>query len=156
MVKIGDEAPDFETTDHRGERFRLKELRGKYVVLYFYPKALTTGCTREGIRFNELLEEFKKLGAEVIGASTDPVEANRRFAEKYNFKFKLLSDPSGAVARAYGVLREDSLTAERTTFIIDPEGRVKAILSNIRPAEKHADEALRVVRELIESRTQVH
>jgi len=156
LVKIGDEAPDFEASDHRGEPFRLRELRGRYVVLYFYPKALTTGCTREGIRFNELLEEFKKLGAEVIGASTDPVEANRKFAEKYNFKFRLISDPSGAVARAYGVLREESFTVERTTFIIDPEGRVKAVLSNIRPAEKHADEALRVVRELVKSRTRTY
>jgi peroxiredoxin Q/BCP len=116
---------------------------------------MTSGCTREGIRFNELLEEFKKLGVEVVGASTDPVDVNRKFAENYDFKFKLLSDTRGVVARAYGVLKEDSFTAERTTFIIDPEGRIRAILSNIRPAEKHADEALRIVRELVEAKNQV-
>ncbi len=151
MVKVGDEAPDFEAVDHRGTPIRLSSFKGKYVVLYFYPKALTAGCTREGIRFNELLEEFRKLEAEVIGVSTDPIEVNRKFAEKYNFKFRLVSDPTGSIARVYGVLREDSFTAERTTFIIDPEGRVRAILSNIRPAEKHADEALRIVRELVGS-----
>jgi peroxiredoxin Q/BCP len=155
MVKAGDIAPDFEALDHNGETFRLSNLRGRYVVLYFYPKAMTSGCTREGIRFNELLEEFKKLGVEVVGASTDPVDVNRKFAEKYDFKFKLLSDTRGVIARAYGVLREDSFTAERTTFIIDPEGRIRAILSNIKPAEKHADEALRIVRELVEAKKQV-
>jgi len=148
LPQEGDFAPDFEGVDHEGKKFRLGSLRGRLVVLYFYPKAMTPGCTREGVRFNELIEEFRRLGAEVVGVSTDPPEVNRKFAERHGFKFRLISDTTGSIARAYGVLREDSFTAERTTFIIDADGRIRAVLSNIRPAEKHADEALRIVTEL--------
>lgn len=152
MVREGDLAPDFEAVEVNGGKLRLSSLRGRYVILYFYPKAMTPGCTREGIRFNELIEEFKELGVEVIGISTDPIDVNRRFSERHGFKFKIISDVDGSISRAYGVLREDSFTAERTTFIIDPEGRVRAVLANIRPAEKHADEALRVVKSLVEAK----
>ena len=150
MVEVGGPAPDFEATAHTGERVRLSDFKGRIVVLYFYPRAMTPGCTREGVRFNELLGEFEKLGAVVLGVSTDPVEVNRRFAERMGFKFKLLSDPEGNIARTYGVLRGEgkSLSAERVTFVIDREGRVRAVLRNIRPAEKHADLALEEVRKL--------
>ena len=102
----GQEAPDFEAVLHTGEKIRLSDLRGKIVVLYFYPRAMTSGCTREAKRFNELLDEFKELGAIVLGASTDPVERNKRFAEKLGLRFKLISDPEGEIARLYGVLKE--------------------------------------------------
>mgnify|MGYP001770621251 CR=1 FL=1 len=148
MASVGEQAPEIEGVDVNGNPFKLSSLRGKFVVLYFYPKAMTPGCTREGIRFNELIEEFRKLEAEVVGVSTDPPDVNRRFAEKHGFKFRLVSDTKGSIAKAYGVLREDSFTAERTTFIIDPNGVIRAVLSNIRPAEKHADEALRILKEL--------
>ncbi|MCX8196530.1 MAG: peroxiredoxin [Acidilobaceae archaeon] len=148
MVSKGDMAPDFEVLDHTGSKFRLSSERGKVVVLYFYPKAMTSGCTREGLRFNELLEEFEKLGARVYGISTDSVEDNRKFAELQGFRFRLLCDVGGSAARAYGVYKEGSGTAERVTFVIDEQGRVVEVLRNIRPAERHADEALRVVREL--------
>ncbi len=150
MVEVGGPAPDFEATAHTGEKVRLGDFKGRIVVLYFYPRAMTPGCTREGVRFNELLEEFERLGAVVLGVSTDPVEVNRRFAERMGFKFKLLSDPEGNIARTYGVLRGEgkSLSAERVTFVIDREGRVRAVLRNIRPAEKHADLALEEVRKL--------
>ncbi len=149
-VEPGSEAPDFEATAHTGERIRLSDLRGRIVVLYFYPRAMTPGCTREGVRFNELIDEFEKLGAVVLGISTDPVDVNRRFAERMGFRFKLLSDPDGRIAEAYGVLRRSGseLSAERVTFVIDDEGRVRAVLRNIRPAEKHADLALEEVRKL--------
>ncbi len=151
MLNVGDPAPDFELPAHTGEIVRLKDLMGKIVVLYFYPRAMTSGCTREGIRFNELLEEFEKLGAVVLGVSTDPVEANRRFADKYGFRFLLLSDVEGEVSEKYGVLRitrGGRKAAKRTTFIIDSDGRIAAILKNIRPAEKHADMALEHVKKL--------
>ena len=150
MVSVGEPAPDFEAVTHTGERFRLSSLRGRIVVLYFYPRAMTSGCTREAQRFNELLEEFEKLGAVVVGVSTDPPERNRRFAEKLGLRFTLVSDPEGEVARLYGVLKEGTKrpSAKRVTFVIDAEGVVRERLENIRPAEKHADLALEAVRRL--------
>ncbi len=150
-LKPGDEAPDFELPSHTGDKVRLSNYRGRVVVLYFYPRAMTPGCTREGIRFNELYNEFEKLGAVVLGVSTDPVDKNRKFAEKYGFQFPLLSDVDGRVSELYGVLEvrgKGVKSSRRTTFIIDAEGRIARILENIRPAEKHADLALEEVRKL--------
>ncbi len=146
----GTPAPDFELPSHTGEKVRLSSLRGRIVILYFYPRAMTPGCTRETVRFNELRGEFQELGAVVLGVSTDPVERNERFAEKHGVGFPLLSDPEGRVARLYGVLREGRSRprAERVTFIIDEEGVIREVLRNIRPAEKHADLALEAVRRL--------
>ncbi len=151
-VEVGARAPSFEAVTHTGEKIRVPDdFKGRIVVLYFYPRAMTPGCTREGVRFNELLDEFEKLGAVVLGISTDSVEANRRFAEKMGFRFKLLSDPEGRIAEAYGVLRRgrgSRPSAERVTFIIDGNGVIRAILKNIRPAEKHADIALEEVKKI--------
>ncbi|MEB3774831.1 MAG: peroxiredoxin [Desulfurococcales archaeon] len=150
-LKPGDEAPDFELPSHTGDKVRLSNYRGRVVVLYFYPRAMTPGCTREGIRFNELYNEFEKLGAVVLGVSTDPVDKNRKFAEKYGFQFPLLSDVDGKVSELYGVLEvrgKGVKSSRRTTFIINAEGRIARILENIRPAEKHADLALEEVRKL--------
>ncbi|NOZ89613.1 MAG: peroxiredoxin [Crenarchaeota archaeon] len=146
----GVEAPDFEAETHRGDRLRLSSLRGRVVVLYFYPRAMTSGCTREAQRFNQLLDEFEKLGAVVLGASTDPPERNRRFAEKLGLRFTLLSDPDGSIARLYGVLKEGTKrpSAKRVTFIIDEDGVIREVIENVRPAEKHADLALEAVRRL--------
>ncbi len=149
-LQPGVEAPDFEAVAHTGERVRLSDYRGRIVVLYFYPRAMTPGCTRETVRFNELIGEFEKLGAVVFGISTDPPERNRRFAEKHGVRFLLLSDPEGEVASKYGVLKEGtkSKSAERVTFIIGPDGVIREVFRNIRPAEKHADLALEAVRRL--------
>ncbi len=147
----GDPAPDFEAVAHTGEKVRLSQYRGRIVVLYFYPRAMTPGCTREGVRFNELLDEFERYGAVVLGVSTDPPEKNRRFAEKHGFRFLLLSDPNGEIASLYGVLRQTRsgrLSAERATFIIDSNGIIRRVLRNIRPAEKHADLALEEVKKI--------
>ncbi|MEB3861549.1 MAG: peroxiredoxin [Desulfurococcales archaeon] len=151
MVAEGEPAPDFEAKAHTGETVRLSDYKGRIVVLYFYPRAMTPGCTREGVRFNELYEEFQKYGAVVLGVSTDPVEKNRKFAEKYGFKFPLLSDEKGEIAEKYGVLetrKSGAIAAKRTTFIIDKNGVIRRILKNIRPAEKHADMALDEVKKL--------
>ena len=149
-LEPGAEAPDFEATTHRGDTLRLSSLRGRIVVLYFYPRAMTSGCTREAIRFNELLEEFEKHGAVVIGVSTDTPERNRRFAEKHGLRFTLIGDPEAKIVRLYGVEKKGVKrpSAQRVTFIIDPEGKIYRVLRNIRPAEKHADLALEAVREL--------
>jgi peroxiredoxin Q/BCP len=149
-MDVGSRAPDFEAVAHTGERVRLSDFRGRIVVLYFFPRAMTPGCTREGIRFNELLPEFERLGAVVIGASTDTVERQRKFASKHGFRFLLISDPEGLVAKAYGVLRRGTrrMSAERVTFVIGRDGIIKAIIRGVRPAERHADEALKIVREL--------
>jgi len=154
-VEAGSRAPGFEALAHTGEKVRVPDdFKGRIVVLYFYPRAMTPGCTREGVRFNELLDEFERLGAVVLGISTDSVEDNRRFAEKMGFRFKLLSDPEGRVASLYGVLRRSRRSsrpaAERVTFIIDGEGVVRAVLRNVRPAEKHADLALEEVKKIVE------
>ncbi|GAB6148407.1 peroxiredoxin [Stetteria hydrogenophila] len=144
------EAPDFELPAHDGSTVRLSSLRGRVVVLYFYPRAMTPGCTRETARFNELLGEFEKLGAAVLGVSTDPVDRNARFASKLGVKFKLLSDVNGEVAGKYGVLREGrgGVRAERVTFIIDGNGVIREVIRGVRPAEKHADLALEAVKKL--------
>ena len=145
-LREGDPAPDFEAVSHTGDRVRLTDYRGRIVVLYFYPRAMTPGCTREALRFNELLGEFKNLGAAVIGVSTDKPEGLKRFAEKHSLSFTLLSDPEGQIASLYGVLKRSEktgrLSAERATFIIGRGGIISKVLRNIRPAEKHADLAL--------------
>ncbi len=122
MVNEGEEAPDFELKSHDGETIRLSNYRGRWIVLYFFPKAFTSGCTRETQEFTRLWDEFEKLGVVVLGISTDPASTQRKFAEKYGVKFKLLSDSEKRASQVYGVLRPTG-TAERTTFIINPEAR---------------------------------
>lgn len=154
LLEEGAKAPDFEAPTHKGGRVRLSDYKGRIIVLYFYPRAMTPGCTREGHRFEQLYDEFEKHGAIVFGISTDPPERNKRFAEREGFqKLTLLSDVDGSIAEAYGVKRQGARTvsAERATFIIDGDGVVRKILLKIRPAEKHADLALEAVRELVRS-----
>ncbi len=153
MVSPGDKAPDFTLPDEEGKPFHLYDHRGKIIVLYFYPRAMTPGCTREAIRFNELYYEFMRHNAIIVGVSTDSVKAIRRFIEKYGLKFKLLSDPEARVVELYGVLKKGGKrpSAQRVTFIIDRDLRVVEVLRNIRPAERHADEALRVVEKISRS-----
>lgn len=149
-LKEGDIAPDFELPAHDEGLVKLSDFKGKIVVLYFYPRAMTSGCTREARRFNELLEEFERYGAIILGVSNDPVDKIKRFAEKLGLRFKLLSDAGSKVIEEYGVLRRrgDRVSANRVTFIITREGRIARILKNIRPAEKHADLALEEVKKL--------
>lgn len=151
MVEAGSPAPDFELPSHDDGSVKLSSLRGRPVVLYFYPRAMTSGCTREAVRFNELIDEFERMGAVVLGVSTDPIEKNARFAKKLGLKFKLLSDVDGNVAREYGVLRRGSrsLSAERVTFVIDEDGIVREVIKGVRPAEKHAELALEAVRKMV-------
>ncbi|BDR91044.1 peroxiredoxin [Vulcanisaeta souniana] len=145
MVNEGEEAPDFELKSHDGETIRLSNYRGRWIVLYFFPKAFTSGCTRETQEFTRLWDEFEKLGVVVLGISTDPASTQRKFAEKYGVKFKLLSDSEKRASQVYGVLRPTG-TAERTTFIINPEGKVAKVIRRVKP-EEHPAKALEFLRQ---------
>ena len=146
-LNVGDPAPDFEAESTKG-KIRLSDFRGKRVVLYFYPKAFTPGCTRETKKFAETYEEFKKLNAEVIGVSADKIGTQTKFAEKYNAGFPLVADPELNIIKAYGVLSESGKSASRVTFVIDENGIIRAIIKGLRNAEEHVTKALEVLKSL--------
>lgn len=145
-LKVGDMAPDFTLRDENEKEVRLSDFRGQKVVLYFYPKDDTPGCTREACAFRDQFAGFRDLEAVVLGVSRDSAESHRRFKEKYQLPFPLLSDPDHQVAEAYGVWKEKTMFGkksfgiERTTFVIDEEGRIQAIFRNIKP-EEHVEKA---------------
>ncbi|QKR00433.1 peroxiredoxin [Metallosphaera tengchongensis] len=147
MLNTGEKSPEFEAESSLG-RVKLSNLRGKKVVLYFYPKSFTPGCTREIQRFVELYDEFKKLNAEVLGVSVDSVETQKRFSEKYGAKFPVVSDKEKKISAAYGVLNDKGTSAQRVTFIIDEKGVIRSVLKNLKKAEDHADLALDELKKL--------
>lgn len=134
MLKTGDVAPDFKVRNHRGEEVRLSDFRGRQVVLWFFPKADTPGCTAEGCGFRDRIAHFEKSKAVVLGVSFDSVEDNRRFAEKHDFPFDLLSDLDQAIAKAYGAFDPDQPTrAKRIAFTIGATGRITRAWDKVRP-----------------------
>jgi peroxiredoxin Q/BCP len=143
-IEPGTTAPDFTLSDQHGEPVTLSALRGKPVVLYFYPKADTPGCTTQACGVRDHRADYAKLGAVVLGVSPDPVKPIAKFAEKYELGFVLLSDEDHAVAEAYGVWVQKSMYGrtyfgnERTTFVIDTDGTVKAVFRKVKPAEHDA------------------
>lgn len=143
----GDIAPDFQLKTDSGREVRLSELRGKKVVLFFYPKADTPGCTREACEFRDSNDAFKEKGAVVLGISPDPVRAIEKFSGKYDLSYPLLSDEDHAVSELYGVWKEKSMYGrkyfgvERSTFVIDEEGKIVAALRKVRP-KGHAAKVL--------------
>jgi peroxiredoxin Q/BCP len=138
---------DFELPAHDGRMVRLgDELARGPVVLFFYPRALTPGCTAESCHFRDLAGEFAATGAGRLGISADPVERQQRFSAQHGFDFPLLSDPDRSVARLFGVKRPGPLFNRRATFVIDRDGRLLAEISSETNMEKHADEALEVLR----------
>jgi len=145
-VEEGSTAPDFELRDQDGRVFRLSDLRGRYVVLYFYPKAMTRGCTIEAIEFRDSYEKISSLGAHVVGVSKDGVEDIKRFAEKYSLPFTLLSDPEGRVIKLYCVQGPFGL-ARRVTFLIDDKGVVRKKWAKVNPLG-HAMEVIKALEEL--------
>jgi len=141
MIDAGQVAPDFTIPDQDGNEVTLSELRGSPVVVYFYPKADTPGCTVQACGVREHQADYDARGAIVLGISPDPVKKVKRFHDKQSLSFKLLADEDHAVAEAYGVWVEKSMYGrtymgnERTTFVIDPEGVVTDVLRKVKPAE---------------------
>jgi thioredoxin-dependent peroxiredoxin len=141
VVEEGKPAPDFELENDSGETVRLSELRGKPVVLYFYPKDDTPGCTRQACGIRDAWSEFQRAGAEVFGISADTQASHERFRSKYSLPFTLLADPERKLAKPYGVGREGKSSYERSTFVIDADGNVARIMRRVNP-DRHADEVL--------------
>lgn len=148
-VREGDVLPDLELTLHDGSKVRLSDFGDRILVLYFYPRAFTPGCTRETRKFAEVYGELKRLGAEVIGVSLDPVEVNSRFALKNGVNFRLASDVGGSACKSLGVLGGFGPLkyAKRVTLIIGPGRKVLRVIKGVR-AEEHALKALEEVRKL--------
>jgi peroxiredoxin Q/BCP len=152
MLNVGDIAPDFELQNQQGETVRLSALRGKTVVLYFYPKADTPGCTKESCAFRDARSQFDAADTVILGISPDTVSSQLAFAEKYGLPFPLLADPDHQVADAYGVWGEKTNYGKtymgiiRSTFVVDPEGRLSHIFRNVK-VDGHSDAVLTAVRE---------
>ncbi|GAB4400999.1 MAG: thioredoxin-dependent thiol peroxidase [Anaerolineales bacterium] len=147
MPKPGQAAPDFELPSDRGDKVRLSNFRGKKVVLYFYPKDMTSGCTKEACSFRDNYPQYEEQGAVILGVSPDPPQSHVRFKSKYNLPFLLLSDEDHKVAEQYGVWGEKQMYGRayqgilRTTFVIDEEGRIAKVFTKVKP-DGHGEEVL--------------
>jgi len=145
MIEEGTPAPDFELASDEGSTVKLSDLRGKPVVLYFYPKDDTPGCTAQACGIRDAWNEFEQRGAVVLGVSPDPESSHVKFKEKYGLPFTLLADTDHEVADEYGVWVEKNYAGktywgnERSTFVIDPEGNVASVMRNVKPDSHTAD-----------------
>jgi peroxiredoxin Q/BCP len=139
MLKVGDPAPDFTASSHQGAPVSLSDFRGKKVLLWFYPEADTPGCTLEGRGFRDHQEYYDDNGIQILGVSFDPVERNAAFAQKFDFRFPLLSDPDHKIAQAYGACSAAKAQhAERISFLIDEHGKIARIYDNVDPRDHPA------------------
>ena len=150
MVEEGKPAPDFELQSDEGQTVKLSSFKGKPVVLYFYPKDNTSGCTTQACAIRDAWGEFEKAGAVVLGVSPDGVGSHQKFKDAFDLPFTLLADPDHTVAEAYGVWQEKSrygrtyMGIVRSTFVIGPDGKIVKIMRKVQAA-KHADEVLAVL-----------
>ncbi|CAN5822013.1 thioredoxin-dependent thiol peroxidase [soil metagenome] len=133
--------PDLDLTTENGEHVSTEELTGQKTVLYFYPKDDTPGCTKEACAFRDRMDDYAEAGIQVYGVSLDSPESHREFRAKYGLNFPLLTDEGGRASEALGVLRENRRTANRVTFLLDPDGKVSRVYPEVSP-ETHADEIL--------------
>jgi peroxiredoxin Q/BCP len=147
MPKEGSVAPNFAAKDANGETVRLKSLRGQKVVLYFYPKDDTPGCTKEACSFRDAFADFKKRDIKVLGVSVDSEASHKKFTAKYKLPFTLLADPDHSIADSYGVYGEKKfmgrtyMGVKRMTFLIDEKGKIKKVFEKVKP-EEHASDVL--------------
>jgi peroxiredoxin Q/BCP len=153
MLEPGSKAPEFNLPDQSGKMISLKDLKGKNVILYFYPKDDTPGCTKEACSFRDELPDFNNLNADIIGVSANSIQSHKKFAEKYNLHFRLLSDESKEVIKAYDVWKEKNLYGikkmgiERSTFIIDKSGIIRKIFRKVK-VNNHNREVMEALKEL--------
>jgi peroxiredoxin Q/BCP len=151
-VKVNDKAPEFTLPDQNGKEVSLKDFRGQYVVLYFYPRADTPGCTVEACEFRDSYRKIQNTGAVILGISPDQPKAQKKFEEKYKLPFTLLGDADKKVCNAFGVIQEKNMYGKkvmgvaRTTFIIGPDGKIKYIFEKVKP-QGHAEEVLDYLKE---------
>lgn len=150
MLKVGDKAPEFSLIGDNGEKISLKDYKGKKVVLYFYPKDMTSGCTQEACDFRDSIKKFEKKNSVVIGVSPDDTKSHDKFKDKYGLPFTLLSDETKEMLNDYGVWQEKSMYGRkymgvvRTTFIIDEKGKIKKIYDKVR-VPGHIEEILKEI-----------
>lgn len=150
VLSEGMKAPEFNLTDSEGNQHQLSDYEGETIVVYFYPKDDTPGCTKEACSFRDAYADFKEAGVEVIGISPDTEKSHKKFANKYDLPFTLLSDPDHEVSEAYGVwglkkyMGREYEGIYRTTFIIGPEGEIKRVFENVKPSD-HSQEVLEEV-----------
>ena len=145
-------APDFRLTTGEGSQVSLKDYKGKWVVLYFYPKDMTSGCTLEAKNFQRDLSKYDQTGAVILGVSLDSPQSHKEFCAKEGLTFKLLADPDGKVAEQYGSTMDYKGTkmAARNTFLINPEGKIAKVYTGVKPAE-HSDQVLKDLADLKKS-----
>lgn len=151
-MDVNDKAPDFSLLDQDENKVSLKDFRGKTVVLYFYPRADTPGCTKESCEFRDTDKQIQKAGAVILGISADTPKAQKKFQEKYHLPFTLLADTEKKVINAFGVYKEKNMYGKkvmgiaRTTFIIGPDGKIKHVFNKVKP-EGHAEQVLEYLKE---------
>jgi peroxiredoxin Q/BCP len=152
LMNINDKAPEFTLQDENGKEVSLKSLRGKVVVLYFYPRADTPGCTVEACEFRDTYKQMQKTGAVLLGISPDTPQAQKKFQDKFHLPFTLLADADKKVANAFGVVQEKNMYGKkvmgvvRTTFVIGPDGKIQHIFPKVKP-EGHSVEVLAYLKE---------
>ena len=153
MLDQGKKAPDFTAPDQNGKQHSLSAYKGKWVILYFYPKDMTPGCTTEACNFRDDFPEFNKLDAVILGVSKDSVQKHLKFAQKYDLPFSLISDENGTICETYGVWQEKSMYGKkymginRSTFLINPEGNIARVFPKVN-VKTHAEELLQAIEEL--------
>jgi len=151
-MEINDKAPDFNSVDQNGEKIALKDYKGNWVVLYFYPRADTPGCTIEACSFRDSFQRVEKIGAVVLGVSPDTAKDQKKFVDKFDLPFTLVADADKKICNAYSVMQEKNMYGKkvmgvaRTTFIIGPDGKIKHIFEKVKP-EGHAEQVLEWLKE---------
>jgi thioredoxin-dependent peroxiredoxin len=152
MIDINDKAPDFTLPDQNGKEVSLKELRGRFIVLFFYPRANTPGCTIEACEFRDSYKRMQKTGAVLLGISPDTSKAQKKFEEKFTLPFPLLADADKKVCNFFGVMKEKNMYGKkvmgvaRTTFVIGPDGKIRHVFHKVKP-EGHAEEVLEYLKD---------
>lgn len=150
LLEVGVKAPPFKTIDQDGKPVALEDFKGKKVILYFYPKDDTPGCTKEACGFRDRFAQFKKMNVKILGVSVDDEKKHKKFAEKYNLPFRLLVDTEKKIVQDYGAWGEKSLYGKkymgtnRVTYLIDEEGRISHVFPKVKP-ETHAEELLKLL-----------